>query len=239
MLVWAVGFWRLALPLLLLATTRPAMATYSIVASDRETREVGGAATSCLSGSDVYVIYGTVPSIGVVHAQATVNQDGRLRAIELLRQGAKPSAIVDEITSLEFDPNEAVRQYAVVGVSSDTAGFTGARTRSYAADVQGQTGSFSYSVQGNVLTSGAVLTQAASAFEAPGCDLADRLMRALEAGAQHGEGDSRCTPLGIPSDSAYLEVDRPGEDPGAYLELRVPTSGDDNPLDELRAAYDD
>jgi MYXO-CTERM domain-containing protein len=44
--------------------------------------------------------------------------------------------------------------------------------------------------------------------------------------------------MGIPSDSAFLQVDRPGEPAGDYLSLRVPTSGDENPLLELREEYE-
>lgn len=44
-------------------------------------------------------------------------------------------------------------------------------------------------------TSGAVLSRAAAAFEASGCELAQRLLLALEAGGSNGEGDSRCTTL--------------------------------------------
>jgi hypothetical protein len=95
-----------------------------------------------------------------------------------------------------------------------------------------------YSVQGNILTGAAVLDQAASAFEADACDLAERLMRALEAGAEHGQGDSRCTGAGIPSDSAFIEVDRPDETAGSYLRLSVADTAPESPLPKLRALFD-
>jgi uncharacterized Ntn-hydrolase superfamily protein len=94
-----------------------------------------------------------------------------------------------------------------------------------------------YAVQGNFLTSRAVIDQAAEGFASAGCDLPERLMRALEAGAAHGEGDRRCTgPRGIPSDSAFLRVAGGDGDRDPYLDLRVPTSGDADPLVELRTA---
>ncbi len=89
--------------------------------------------------------------------------------------------------------------------------------------------------EGNILTSAQVLEHAGSAFEAAGCDLAEHLMLALEAGARGGEGDSRCAGKGIPSDSAFLEVESPALAEGDYLSLHVESSGEENPLPLLRA----
>jgi hypothetical protein len=175
----------------------------------------------------------------VVHAQALYNRAGRDRAVALLGDGSTPEEILAEITSNAFDPDAARRQYAVLDVTGRAAGHTGTGTTPYADDRQGSLLDFAYSVQGNILTSEAVITQASAAFESGGCDLAARLMRALEAGADGGEGDSRCTdPKGIPSDSAFVQVDRPNEPAGSYLELHVPSSGDENPLVELGSAFD-
>lgn len=212
--------------------------TYSIVAADTLTREVGGAGTSCLEGQDVYVIYDAVPGRGVVHAQAYYSVAGRRRAAELLAEGAAPDDIVQRITLSTFDSSAAIRQYGVVDAQGRSAGFTGSGTTPYAADRQGHLGTFAYSVQGNILTSDLVLSQAATAFEAGGCDLAERLMSALEAGALGGEGDSRCTPAGIPSDSAFLQVESPDLPRGQYLSLRVTSSDKDNPLPLLRQQLD-
>jgi uncharacterized Ntn-hydrolase superfamily protein len=230
---------RSTLALAVLTAAPPATATYSIVAADRDSRQVGGAGTSCLEGEDVYVIYRAIAGVGVVHAQAALNFNGRDRAFELLGQGLAPQAILDEITSDAFDPTAQSRQYAIADVQGRLAAFTGATARDYAGDLQGAIGSLSYSVQGNILTGRAVLTQAASAFETEGCDLAERLMSALEAGADNAQGDSRCTDAGIPSDSAFIQVEAADRATGGFLSLRVPTSGSDNPLAALRADYDD
>jgi MYXO-CTERM domain-containing protein len=137
-----------------------------------------------------------------------------------------------------FDAIAASRQYGVVDVSGQSAGFTGTSTLAFADDVQGSVGAFTYSIQGNILTGGAVLSQAVAGFETPGCDLAARLMAALEAGGNNGQGDSRCTDDGIPSDSAFLQVDVPDAPLGSFLSLRVPSSGSQNPLSLLRAQFD-
>lgn len=199
---------------------------------------MGGAGTSCLTGDDVFVIYRGVPGRGVLHAQAYYSLSGRDRGAELLGEGDTPVQVLDALTLPSFDNNVARRQYGVVDVLGRAAGYTGSGTMPYAGDHQGSAGSFAYSVQGNILSSAQVVAQASAAFEQGGCDLAERLMRALEAGAEGGQGDSRCTDKGIPSDSAFLQVERPDGAEGDYLSLRIETSGDDNPLPLLRAKLD-
>lgn len=102
----------------------------------------------------------------------------------------------------------AHRQYAVIDLQRRAAGFTGTSTQAWTGDTQTDFGSFTYSAQGNILTSERVINQTSTGFESGGCDLADRLMRALEAGAENGEGDTRCTRSSarIPSDSAFIQV---------------------------------
>lgn len=204
--------------------------TYSIVAVDTATGELGGAGTSCLGGSDVFVIYRGVPGRGVVHAQAHYDASIRDHAAMLLNDGRSAANVLAAITEPRFDPDVANRQYGLVDSSGSAVGLTGSGTTAFAADRQGQVAGFAYSVQGNILTSPSVLDQASAAFEAGGCDLAERLMRGLLAGAQNGEGDSRCTVDGLPSDSAFLQVERPGGIEGGYLSLRVRSSGEENPL---------
>jgi uncharacterized Ntn-hydrolase superfamily protein len=224
--------------LVLFAPAR-ALATYSIVGVNTATREVGGAGTSCVgSNISVYQIYGSAPDRGVVAAQAALNSRGRDAAVQQLTQGTAPAQIIQNITSSSFDPSSASRQYGIVDVQGRAAGHTGSTNGNFADDRQGMVGTFAYSTQGNILTGGAVLTQAAAAFEAGGCDLADRLMRALEAGAQNNQGDSRCTPRGIPSDGAFVQVDRPNEQRGSYLSLRVDATGSQNPITRLRTQFD-
>jgi len=229
-----------ALALTWSAGTGVARATYSIAAVDQSTQQVGGAVTSCVGSLDVGVVYGALPGVGVIHAQAQLDQRGRAktRALELLMQGVAPSDIIQQITAASFDSAFASRQYGIVDLVGRSAGFTGAQAQAYKRDQQGQSGSFVYSVQGNILTSQKVLDQAADAFAASGCDLAERLMLALEAGAANGEGDSRCTRNGIPSDSAFIEVDLPGQAAGSYLKLSVRGTAPQSPLVPLRMQFD-
>ena len=218
-----------------------ARATYSICATDTAARQVGGSGTSCVAPSSVYVIYGSAPGHGVVHAQAFYNETAKLEAVDELNMDVPPADIIVNITDPAFDPLYDLRQYGVVDLMGRAAGFTGALTTAYAEDRQGLTGTFPYSVQGNILTSVAVIDNTEDAFvNGGGCDLADRLMLALEGGEQNGEGDSRCTPDGVPSDSAFIQVDLEGMPAGSYLYLEFTASTDPppNPITELRSMYD-
>lgn len=231
---WAV-VWMLG------ACPRSALATYSIAAVDKATQQVGGAVTSCVGDLDVGVVYGSVPGLGVVHAQALLDSRARAKdqALQLLMRGLAPSEIIAQITAPAFDSAYASRQYGVVDLMGRAAGYTGERAQDYKHDQQGDAEGYVYSVQGNILTSQRVLDQAAGSFEQRGCDLAERLMLALEAGAEHGEGDSRCTDGDIPSDSAFIEVDLPDEPAGTYLRLSVMGTAPRSPLVRLRAEFDD
>jgi uncharacterized Ntn-hydrolase superfamily protein len=220
------------------AMVRPASATYSIAAVDRASSQVGGAGASCIGQASVRVIYGVAPGKGVVHAQALINEDGRDEAVSRLERDAAPADIIAFLASPGFDPFLEQRQYGVVDLVGRAAAFSGDDNGDFAGDRQGEVGSFTYTAQGNILTGPGVIDRAAAAFEGAGCDLADRLMLALEAGAENGEGDSRCTDDGIPADSAFLQVDLPDAAPGTYLVLEVTGSGADSPIAQLRAAYE-
>jgi uncharacterized Ntn-hydrolase superfamily protein len=216
-----------------------AHATYSIAAVDRATQQVGGGVTSCVGNSDVSVVYGSVPGRGVIHAQASLNAAGRTEGVRLLGMDVAPADIIAAITTSSFDANARTRQYGVVDLMGRSAGWTGAGAMNYKEDRQGSFELFTYSVQGNILTSQRVIDQTEAGFRAGGCDLAERLMRALEAGAQNGEGDTRCTgPKQIPSDSASLQVDLQGQAAGQYLRLGVRGTGTTNPLVPLRQMFD-
>jgi len=217
-------------------------ATYSICGTDTASRQVGGSGTSCVAPGSVYIIYGTAPGHGVVHAQALIGGPGKDEAVNELNMDIPPADIIVNITDPVFDPAFSVRQYGIADLMGRAAGFTGINTQMYTEDRQGIVATFPYSVQGNILTSVAVIDNAEDSFvNGGGCDLADRLMLALEGGELNGEGDSRCTPDGIPANSAFIEVDREGEPAQSwlYLEFTDPDpSTPENPITALRSMYD-
>ncbi len=228
----------LAAPLLVLLAPATARATYSVVAADSAAGQVGGAVTSCVGSQGVGVVYRPAVGHGGVNAQASANATGRDRAVTLLNMDVAPADIITMITASSFDASAATRQYGVVDLMGRAAGFTGSSAMNYKEDRQGTSGALTYSVQGNILTSKAVIDQAEAAFRNSGCDLADKLMLALEAGAMGGEGDSRCTPQGIPSDAASIEVDPSGATAGSYLKLAVAGTGRTSAVVQLRTMFD-
>jgi MYXO-CTERM domain-containing protein len=231
------GVWLVGIALVALAPGT-ARATYSIVAADRATRQVGGAVTSCVAPNGVGLVYGSSPGLGAVASQAASNRAGRDRAVQLLQMNVAPAQIIQTLTSVAFDPGSARRQYGVIDLMGRAAGHSGTSNGVFSDDLQGNSGDFTYSIQGNILTGALVLSQAQAAFRDQACDLAERLMRALEAGAVGNQGDRRCTPDGAPSDSAFIQVDRPGEPVGSFLRLSVVSPRRTSPLPALRVQFD-
>jgi uncharacterized Ntn-hydrolase superfamily protein len=251
---------------LLLIDKSQALATWSIVASDAETAEVGIAGASCTS--NVEVIGGLAPGHGVIAAQGISNPAARDRGRELLEAGETPQQVIAELTNAAFDPDPwwsltsgaQVRQYGVVALGSESApaSYTGHHTLSWAGSQQGP----GVSVQGNILAGPEVVAAALARFNQLRGDcrstLHDRLIEALEAGARAG-GDRRCEPA-LAALSAFLEVAGPEDSPGASsLRLVVtppfgPNQGIptvlrqlfrperaadyENPVAKLRAMYD-
>src|SRR5260370_23501331 len=123
---------RLLAGSILFALPGSARATYSIVASDQMTQQVGGAGTSCVGSLPVRIIYGVAIGHGAVHAQAQISTAGRDRAALRLRDDVDPSDIIAEITSSSFDAFASVRQYGIVDLFGRAAGFTGANDMPYA-----------------------------------------------------------------------------------------------------------
>lgn len=218
-----------------------AAATWSIVAVDPQTQEVGVAVASCVEapfGSTILPsVAGLAPGVGALAAQAVYSQARRDQALALLTGGASAQEVIDGVTAA--DGQAAVRQYGVVTLAGQTATFTGASTQAWAGDRQSR----GATVQGNILYGPEVADDALAAFEAeaPRCPftLADRLMLALEAGSARG-GDNRCSEEQSAL-AAALRVALPGDDPDAsYLDLRIPSQpdGGDNPVALLRIEYD-
>lgn len=207
----SAGLTGLALILLLAA---PAGATWSVVAVDPETGEVGAALASCVPPSILgrpdtpLVPIVLVPGEGAAVTQGELNLAAPDRIIELVKAGATPAQIVDDLVRPEFDPAAPTRQHAVVSTAG-AAAYSGTELSPEALDRQ----SAAVSAQGNLLVSDEVVASALTGFEdsrAGGADLRDALVAGLVAGSGQG-GDRRC-----PDQTALfaqLAVARPGDEP--------------------------
>ena len=244
-------------------------ATWSVIALDRASRVVVIASATCvpqraLEGfpakdlRDVQAI--VVPGKGVAAAQARVDNtraNQRLIFAEL-QKGTDPARILE---LLKADPAIDGRQFAILDTQGRSAAFSGARNIPVSLDRQARlpgTDIF-FGVQGNILASEAVVTDAMGAFAKASGDLADRVMAAMEAADAKG-GDKRCTcetapKVDAPCDGktahvAYILAARPDDVSGAgyndgtywmYVSVTdrdITPQENANPVKTLRIRYD-
>jgi uncharacterized Ntn-hydrolase superfamily protein len=225
-----------ALVWLLSATT--AHATYSITAVDLKTRQVGGAGASCVP-YEVIRIYSGIPNRGAINAQAQLDDDAQAEATARLAEGLDADAVLAIVTSPERYPKvSAQMQWGIVDINGNAAHATGAEALAFAGDLEGQSadGRFVFTAQGNILTSELVIERARQAFLAGGCDLAEKLVLALEAAGSNGEGDRRCTGMAIPAKSAYVDVTGGA---GSLFRVSVPDVSPEDPTAFVRKAFDE
>ena len=162
---------------------RRPVATYSIVARDSVTGEVGVAVQSHWFSVGSIVTWAEA-GVGAVATQSFVDPRYGPLGLELMRLGrSAPEALRALVTS---DADSAVRQVAMIDTQGRVAAFTGAR----AIRAAGQQIGRQYSVQANLMEKASVWPAMARAFEATKGDLAERLLAALEAAEREG-GDIR------------------------------------------------
>lgn len=211
----------------LLVVSTPALATWSIVAVDPETGEVGLAAATC--NSQIQFIAEAVPGRGVVAAQAATSFKGRDAAKAWMAEGVAADEILRRLSNPEFyswffNTKFPDLQYGVATSGENpAAGFTGGD--SLVDWAGGTSDGKSWSVQGNMLRGEDVIISAAAGV-APLDDgechltLGERLLRGMEAGRGAG-GDKRC-PKDAPVQSAILLIAGPDDEAEAALNLVAP-----------------
>ena len=209
------------------AEDAPRVATFSVVAADPRTGELGVAVQSRFLAVGAVVPWARA-GVGAVATQSLANTTYGPEGLKLLAAGKSPGDVVKTLT--EQDPARAVRQLGVVSADGRAATFTGAECNAWAGGRLGK----NFAVQGNILAGEAVVeAMAASLEKSEGGKLAQRLIDALAAGQAAG-GDKR----GM--QSAALLVVREGWGYAGlndrYRDLRV----DDHPapITELQRLYD-
>jgi len=164
-------------------TDSPLAHTYSIVAFDPETGEMGVAVQSHWFSVGTIVSWGEA-GVGVVATQSFVNVSFGPRALELLKQGKTPQQVVDELIST--DEGRDFRQLAVLDAKGNAASFTGEKCIQPAGNIVGG----GFSVQANLMANDKVWPAMAEAFTKSSGPLAERMLIALEA-AENAGGDIR------------------------------------------------
>jgi len=202
------------------------ISTYSIVAIDKHSGEMGVAVQSHWFSVGSVVAWAEA-GVGAVATQAFVDIGYGPRGLALMKRGSTSREALNRL--LSRDAGRARRQVAMIDIKGRTATHTGRGCLPEAGHLAGP----GFSAQANMMSSDTVWSAMASSFRSSKGKLGYRLMAALEA-AETAGGDLRGR-----QSAAMLVVrtDRPTAPwLGRLVELRV----DDHrrPLVELRRLLD-
>ena len=157
--------------------------TYSIVARDTVTGEMGVAVQSHWFSVGSLVTWGKA-GVGVVATQSFINPSFGPRGLSLLENGLTPELAVK--TLLELDEGRKVRQLAILDVHGNVEAYTGENCIVEAGHFVGN----NFSVQANLMDKNTVWPAMAEAFKNAKGTLAERMLQAMEAAQKEG-GDIR------------------------------------------------
>jgi len=226
--------WLVAFSLLLLAAAgllraverEPFTATFSIVAYDPATGDLGVAVASKFPAVGAMVPFARA-GVGAVATQAAANLRFGSEGLKLLESGLAPQQALEKL--VEGDAGRDDRQLGLVDARGRAAAWTGKNCFAFAGHIVGE----NYSVQGNILTGREVLEAMSKKYLETSGSLAERLLAALEAGDAAG-GDQRG------KESAAMLVVREGAGYGGatdrWIDLRVDDHAE--PVRELRRLLD-
>ncbi len=184
--------------------------TFSIVAVDTTTGEIGSAGATC--GDSIiwpgtpgaYIISDILPGVGAIHTQALWIASNQVNARVQMQQGASPNQIISWLVAHDVQNNPQSRQYGIVDYHNGTsrsAAFTGTNCYDYKNHILGP----NYAIQGNILLGQQILDSMEYYFlNTPGC-LPEKLMAAMN-GAKVVGADTRCMVEGTSSLSAFLRM---------------------------------
>lgn len=216
------------------------MTTWSVVAVDPATGDVGVAMASCVPNTHGDAVAALVPGHGAAAIQASWDLTNRNRVYDALREGRSAQEIIRMVADPAADSAIGRRQYGVVtldGASVEVAGFTGEPILARWSDPESPAWAgimadptMGVSAQGNTLVGPGVVGESLAAFQrhdpAGRNTLADRLMRGLEGGAIAG-GDVRCNNEYVvqTAATAMILVARGGDAPYATADIGISDQG--------------
>ncbi len=210
----------------------PGTGTFSIIAYDPATGELGGAVQSRVFSVGNGVLWAEA-GVGVVATQAMIDVSYGPQALALLRQGKDAATTLKTVMDADTDPDprllKAGRQFAVIDSKGNVVAYTGPKASTWAGDKQCTAAGVKCTAQGNILAGSAVVDSMIVFFERTKGHLAYRLLAALEGGQLAG-GDSRGK-----QSAAMLIVKKNG---GVWLHndvvLRLQVDDNPEPIQELR-----
>lgn len=209
----------------LLEAAPPQVATFSIVATDPATGEIGIAVQSKIVSVGSIVPFARA-GVGAVATQSYANVKYGPFGLYLLEEGHSPDDVLSMLT--QADPQREHRQAGIIDAEGNATSFTGKNCTPWAGSIAGR----HFAVQGNMLTGPEVVEAMAKAFQETEGVLAERLLASLEAGQAAG-GDKRGR------QSAALIIAREGWGYGGmndrFRDVRVDEH--ETPIKELRRIY--
>lgn len=212
--------------------------TFSIVAVDTATREIGSAGASCvgaINGVGAFILSDVMEGIGAIHTQASWLSANQVNARQRMLLNESPQQIINWLVANDAQGNPTTRQYGIVDLrrNGESAAYTGVNCLDYKNHATGA----GYAVQGNILLGQAIIDTMRNTFLRTPGPLADRLMRSLEAAKIIG-ADTRCASRNTSSQSGFIKVVRIGDGARPYLQLIVPTTASGvEPIDSLRRMF--
>ena len=208
--------------------------TFSIVAVNPATGEVGSAGASCIAGS--IIISDIHPGVGAIHTQSYWNQSNQDSASSLMNLEYSPEEIIDWLIENDAQNNPSIRQYGIIDLIDDgrSAGFTGENCFDYKNHFLGQT----YTIQGNILLGQEILDSMEIAFTSTFGTLDEKLIAALLAANVPG-ADTRCLPYGTPALSAFIRMAKSeDENDSFFMDINVQSCPTNlSPIDSLFTLY--
>jgi uncharacterized Ntn-hydrolase superfamily protein len=194
----------------------PRPSTFSIVAADPPTGEVGVAVASRFFAVGTVVPHARA-GVGAIATQSYANTTFGPHGLSLLSHGNSPEKVLEVL--LGNDKGRNKRQVGLVNAAGAAATYTGTECNPWAGGRSGP----NYAVQGNILTGEEVVVAMEKAFlSTTGRPLGVRLYAAIEAGDAAG-GDSRG------KQSAALVVCRESGGYGGFTDRAIDIRVDDHP----------
>jgi uncharacterized Ntn-hydrolase superfamily protein len=195
--------------------------TFSIIARDPESGAFGVAVSTAVPAVGAMVPH-VRPGAGAIATQSYTNVRLGIDGLRLLALGLSPEAALASL--LAEDAEASKRQCAGIDARGRVFAYSGGECVGWYGHRTGT----DYSVQGNMLVGKETLDAMAETFEPARGHLANRLLKALEAGQAAG-GDKRGR------ESAALLVAPFGPEAWGKIDLRVDLHED--PVAELRRIF--